>query len=135
MKTFKNLFFLAFLALVATVFTSNVAQAQTGANDRPALEFNTDDIEDYKLAKLPGRLPDGRTVIATHKKTGTQIAVLVRGGKLVQLGTVVKGRFTSVSPTSGPCNNVICTTFQIKKCFIMPWGGCICICGSWITAG
>ena len=134
MTTFKNFFFLTILALVAVVFTANNSQAQTSVQ-YPYYAFNADDEADYDVATVPSRLEDGRQVIATHKKTRTQIIAVIKSGKIAQIGVQpAGGRFKALSPAASPCNNVICATFQIKKCFTTPWGTCICVCGAWITA-
>ncbi len=134
MTTFKNFFFLSILALVAVVFTAQNTQAQSSAGS-PALVFSADDEADYNVARIPSRLEDGRHVIATHKKTRTQIIAVIKSGKLAQIGVLpAGGSFKALSPAASPCNNVICGTWQIKKCFTTPWGSCICVCGAWITA-
>jgi hypothetical protein len=137
MTTFKKFFFLT--ALVAIVFASfaTETQAQTSRTEAPAMVFNAGDMDAYYTAKIPSRVRDGETVLATVKKTRTQIIAKVRKGKIVQVGYKSVGKaFVALPQNSGGCLPAgLCASFQIRHCFDLPGGDCICVCGAWITNG
>jgi hypothetical protein len=136
MKTFKNFFFLT--ALIAIVFASftTETQAQTRQTDDPAMVFNADNMDDWYASKIPTRVRDGETVLATSRKDRTQIVAQVREGKIVQIGYKPVGKsFIPLPQNAGGCNPVTCFSFQIQHCYNTPWGDCICVCGAWFTSG
>lgn len=137
MKTFKNFFFLT--ALVALVFASfsTATQAQTRASQQPAMVFNADDADLWVVPAIPARVPDGQTVLATHKRDRTQIIALVRGGEIVRVGYKPVGKsFVPLPQNASPCTpSGLCFSFQIQHCYTTPWGACFCVCGAWITLG
>jgi hypothetical protein len=137
MKTFKKFFFLT--ALVAIVFASFTtgAQAQNTAGDDPAMVFNTDNLDDFRVANIPSKVPNGETVLATYKKDRTQIIAIVRDGKIAQVGYKPVGKsFIPLPQNAGLCSPAgLCFSWQIQHCYFTPWGDCVCVCGAWITNG
>lgn len=79
---------------------------------------------------------EGRNTVGRNTRTGDLLVVVVRNGKLVEFGTQnAAGAFKAVSPNASPCNSTIhCTTLNPPKCFTLPGGACVCVCGPWITA-
>jgi hypothetical protein len=136
MKTFRKFFFLTALVAVFSASFTLEAQAQTQGNEDPAMVFNTDNMDAYRVATIPARVPDGETVLATLKQDRTQIIAQVREGKIVQIGYKPVGKsFIPLPQNAGGCNPVICFSFQISHCYFTPWGDCICVCGGWFTTG
>ncbi len=139
MAPFKNLLFLFSLAVLATIFTTNNAAAQSATRVRqPAAVFTAvDSSEVWIVAKMPSVLPDGKHVLATHKKNRTQIILVARGGKIAQVGHQAPGAaFKALPANATPCiSGGFCTTYQARVCYTSPWGSCICVCGGFITTG
>jgi hypothetical protein len=137
MKTFRKFFFLTALVAVFSVSFTNQAQAQTSGNEDPAMVFNTDNMDAYRVAQIPSRVPNGETVLATSKRDRTQIIAQVREGKIVQVGYKPAGKaFIPLPQNAGPCSpSGLCFSWQIQHCYFTPWGDCICVCGAWISAG
>lgn len=79
---------------------------------------------------------EGRNTVGRNTRTGDQLIVVVRKGKLAEFGTqTASGAYKALLPASSPCiPGPICTTLNPPKCFRLPGGGCVCVCGPWITA-
>jgi hypothetical protein len=137
MKTFRKFFFLTALVAVFSASFTLEAQAQTQGNEDPAMIFNTDNMDDYRVANIPSRIPNGEIILATYKKDRTQIIAIVREGKIAQVGYKPAGNaFIPLPQNAGPCSSSgLCLSWQIQHCFHTPWGDCICVCGAWITNG
>ncbi len=137
MKKIQNLLCLAFLALVFTTFSATETQAQAAGREQPAAVFTAlDSMETWSLASIPTTLPDGRHVLATHKKNRTQVIIVARGGKIAQVGHQTgNGTFKALTPNDAPCiSGGFCTTYQARICYTMPWGACVCVCGGFLTS-
>ena len=136
MKTIKNFFSLATLIVLALTFftTASYAQEKGGTAD---MNIGIGELQECTLSNLPARLPkNGEVLLATHNRTRTQLVAKVRGGKIMQIGAKsARGGFTPLRQTSSACSPAgPCYSWQIQKCFILPWGGCVCICGAWYTS-
>lgn len=137
MKTFRKLFFLTALVAIFTASFTADAHAQNRGDDDPAMVFNTENMEDYRVAKIASRVADGEVLLATLKQDRTQIIAKIRGGKIAQVGYKPYGKaFIALPAQSSLCLPAgLCFSWQIPHCFFTPWGDCVCICGTWITAG
>lgn len=131
-----------FFALLIALFATTAAFAQAGAGGGGAgktsthdISFNADDQSQWDVKQLPENAPDGRHVLATSKTGKGQFIVVLRGGLIAQVGIVpVGGKYKALSPSSAPCSpSGRCLSFQIKHCYQIPGGGCVCVCGAWIA--
>jgi len=137
MSPIKNLFFLSFLAVVATLFTANTAQAQASGNTQPAAVFTAVDSADvWTPARIPNTLADGKQLLATHKKNRTQVIAVVRGGKIAQVGVLVPGaKFKALTPNASPCiSGGFCLSYQARICYTIG-NQCVCVCGGFLSSG
>lgn len=127
-----------FFALLIALFAATASFAQgAGKVSTHDISFNADDQSQWDVKQLPKNAPDGRHVLATSKTGKGQFVVVLRGGKIAQVGLIpVGGSFKAIAPsTATPCvSSGPCLSFQIKHCFPLPGGGCACVCGAWITS-
>jgi hypothetical protein len=137
MKPFKKIFFLTALVAIISASFSTETYAQSRKSDDPAMVFNTDNMDEWYVSKIPPRVRDGETVLATSRKDRTQIIAKVREGKIVQLGYKPVGKdFTPLRKNASACSPTgLCFSWQIPHCYHTPWGDCICVCGAWFTTG
>lgn len=79
---------------------------------------------------------EGRNAVGRNTRTGDQLIIVVKNGKLTEFGTQsATGGYKVLLPASSPCiSGPICTTFNPPKCFRLPGGACVCVCGPWITS-
>ena len=127
-----------FFALMIGLFISQSIFAQPSGTPRPnQYKIGVDSVAMWAIRPLAVDSLNGRFTMATHKTNGTKIMVVLREGKIAQVGYQPKGGTFIARPlNSSPCGaGVICPTYQLKRCFFLPWGTCVCICGTWITAG
>lgn len=124
-------------ALLIALFACTTAFAQAGAGKVSThdISFSADDMSQWDLKTLPDNARDGQHVLAVSKTDRSQIVVVLRGGKIAQVGLVKVGAGTlTLSPSTTPCSSTgPCLSFQIKHCYTVPGGGCVCVCGAWIT--
>lgn len=123
---------IGFLVVSQSIF------AQASGTPRPnQYKIGIDSVAMWRIRPLAMDSLNGRFAMATHKTNGTQIMVVLREGKIAQVGyQLKKGSFIALPPQSAPCGaGVTCPTYQLKRCFSLPWGTCVCICGTWITGG
>lgn len=81
------------------------------------------------------QVKEGRNVVGRNTRTGDQLIIVVKNGKLTEFGTQsASAAFKAITPSASPCFRPICTTFNPPKCFVLPGGTCVCVCGPWITA-
>jgi len=79
---------------------------------------------------------EGRNIVGSNTQTGDKLVLVVKNGKLSGFGVELKrGVFKALSPNAAPCFSITCTTFNPPKCFTIPGGACVCVCGPWITSG
>lgn len=140
MKTFKNFFFLSILC--AIFFTSFIAETQAQShNDIPAMVFNSKNMNLWKTAPIPARLRDGKVLLATFNKDGTQIFAKVRRGKVVQVGQQSRGgSFKPLGEQQSPyCVLPDCGyAYSYVKCYIYEKDNlfhCFCLCMGDYTTG
>ncbi|MBX2926224.1 MAG: hypothetical protein KF852_00185 [Saprospiraceae bacterium] len=140
MKTFKNLFSIATLALVAGFFTApQQAQAQQTREHILLIKIQ---VEPQAAAyiKFDGvdgecQVKEGRNIVGRNTRTGEQLVVVVKDRKLAQFGTqAAGGAFKAIPANASPCFTIQCTTLNPPKCYTLPGGECICVCGPWISA-
>lgn len=138
MNFFKNLFSVATLAFVATVFTAPQVQAQASSGElKIQMNVEPQAAAYIKFDGVDGecRVQEGRNVVGRNTRTGEQLIIVVRSGKIAQFGvTPTGGSFKALSPNASPCFTVHCTTVNPPKCFTTPGGQCVCVCGPWITS-
>lgn len=162
MKIFKKSFFLSSLIAILFASFSTVTYAQThpGVYNQSDIVFNSNSEDDWAAIAIPVLMEfsdssnkpnaaiaipaflrfaganNGYSVLATHKKTGTQIIAVIRDGKIAVIGMVSpRGSFKVLEANANPCFRPLCTSFQLVHCYTLPWGECICICGSWYSSG
>jgi hypothetical protein len=123
-----------FFALMIAMFavTSIFAQG-AGKVSMHDISFNADNMEAWDVKTIKAGAT-GQQVLAISKTDRTKFVVVLRNGKIAQVGIIpVGGSFKALQPSSAPCNTIQCTTFQIKHCFQVN-GQCVCVCGAWITS-
>lgn len=140
MKTFKNFFFLSILFAICSVSFTAETQAQS-RNDIPAMVFNSKNMNLWKTAPIPARLRDGKVLLATFNKDGTQIFAKVRRGKVVQVGQQsTSGSFKAIVQQKSPyCPVPNCGyAYSYVKCYVYEYDGqfyCFCLCMGDFTIG
>lgn len=81
------------------------------------------------------QVKEGRNVVGRNTRTGDQLVIVVKNGKLTEFGTQsASGAFKAITPSASPCFRPTCTTFNPPKCFVLPGGTCVCVCGPWFTS-
>ncbi len=128
MTTIQKLFVLSFFAFI-TLF------GQTTADAAGYIKFDGIDGEAYAIERVKAPPADGKHLIATHKKSGGKLMLMARGGKIQQLFVQsASGKVKTLEASTAGCSQGgFCTSFQIKKCFVLPSGECICVCGAWFA--
>lgn len=128
MTTIQKLFVLSFFAFIA-LFN------QTTADAAGYIKFEGVDGEAYALERVKAPPSDGKHLIATHKRSGGKLMLLARGGKIQRIFVQsASGKIKNLEATTAGCSQGgLCTSFQIKKCFRLPSGGCFCVCGAWFA--
>lgn len=123
-----------FFALLITMLTTASLFAQgAGKVSMNDISFNADNMEQWDVKTIPAGAT-GQQVLAISKIDRTKFVVVLRSGKIAQVGIIpAGGSFKALQPSSAPCNTIQCTTFQIKHCFQFN-GQCVCVCGAWITS-
>ncbi len=137
MNIFKNFFSFAIVAFA--FFTAPHLNAQTGASGlKIQMHVEPSAAAYIKFDGIDGEctVKEGRNVIGTNTRTGEKLIIVVKGGKLTQFGVQpTRGSFKSIPSNASPCNpNLSCTTFNPPHCYTIPGGGCVCVCGPWITS-
>jgi hypothetical protein len=92
---------------------------------------------EWRIADLPAQLADGRHTLATRIADGLKVVAVIRSGKIAAIAVdPVGGTFKVLSPNSGaPCfSGPACYSFQVKHCYTLPGGGCVCVCGAFVAA-
>ncbi len=118
------------IALLAAASSFAQGAGKVSVHD---ISFNADNMEQWDVKTIPAGA-SGQQVLAVSKIDRTKFIVVLRGGKIAQVGIVPPGgTFNALLPSSAPCNGIQCTTFQIKHCFQVN-GQCVCVCGAWITS-
>ena len=141
MKTFKNLFFLSILFAIFSVSFVAETQAQNRKDGKFAIVFNAKDMNLWKAAPIPARLRDGKVLLATFNRDGTQIFAKVRQGKVVQVGQQSRGgSFKALRPQQSPyCVLPDCGyAYSYVKCYIYEKDNlfhCFCLCMGDFTTG
>jgi len=138
MQFFKNFFSVALLTFVIALFSTPQAHAQTGAGGS-TIQMHADPLAAayIKFDGVDGEctVREGRNVVGKNTRTGDQLIIVVRNGKLAAFGLQpTSGAFKAIPPSASPCFTITCGTFNPPKCFPMPNGGCVCVCGPWITS-
>ncbi len=130
MTNSKKLFVLAIICLL-----SLFGQNQLSAN-LPHIVTLDGFGYDYSTTNIPAPPADGTQVFATHKKSGNQLVLTARGGKIIEIAAknAKTGRIKVLEGTTAACSGDLCQKFQVKTCFNTPWGDCFCICGDWFTS-
>ncbi len=81
------------------------------------------------------QVKEGRNVVGRNTRTGDQLVIVVKNGKLTEFGTQsASGAFKAITPSASPCFRPTCTTLNPPKCFVLPGGTCVCVCGPWFTS-
>lgn len=138
MNIFKNFAPIALFAFAIALFTAAPAQAQTNdgslkiqmhVEPQAAAYIKFDGIDGECIVK------EGRNIVGKNTRTGEKLIVVVKNGKLSGFGVQpVGGSFKAISPNSAPCFSITCFSFNPPKCFTLPSGACVCVCGPWITS-
>ncbi|MGB0932003.1 MAG: hypothetical protein ACPGVB_14560 [Chitinophagales bacterium] len=128
MTTIQKLFVLSFFAFIALF-------SQTTADAAGYLKFDGIDGESYVIERVKAPPADGKHLVATHKKSGGKLMILARGGKIQRMYVQsVSGKTKTLEASTAGCSQGgLCTTFQIKTCFTLPSGECVCVCGAWFA--
>lgn len=127
------------LALLFALFACGTTFAQGGGkvsmNDISFMTFNAENNNDWNIKTFGATVADGRHVLATHKKTKTQVIAIVRGGKIAEIGYIpVGGTYKALLPASSPClSGGFCYSFQAKNCYYVQGVGCVCVCGAFVA--
>lgn len=127
MTKIKKLFGLSFFAFIALF-------SQTMADAAGYLKIEGIPGDTYDVQRIEAPPTDGNHLVATHKRSGNQIMLTARGGKIQQMFMQsASGKIKVLEATTAGCSQELCTTFQIKKCFIDDNGQCFCVCGAWFA--
>lgn len=140
MSIIKNFFTVAVLAFTAAILSPAQVEAQQTREhvlllkaqvERSAAAYIKFDGVDGECS-----VKEGRNVIGRNTRNGDQIIAVIRVGKLELFGVQPKrGAFIALQPSSAaPCFTIQCTTLNPPKCYRLPGGECVCVCGPWITA-
>jgi hypothetical protein len=138
MNFFKNFALFAVLAFAATLFNAPKAQAQAGSGSLK-IQMHVEPLAAayIKFDGVDGEcvVKEGRNTVGKNTRTGDKLIIVVKKGKLVEFGVLpAKGAYKAISPNATPCFTITCTTLNPPKCFTLPGGGCVCVCGPWITS-
>src|SRR5262245_51673772 len=138
MQFIKNFLSIAILACTFSLFSVPAAKAQ-GTTSEVKFHINVDPqaAAYIKFDGVDGECTakEGRNVVGENTRTGEKLIVVVKNGMLTAFGfQPARGSFKAVAPSASPCFTISCTTFNPPKCFPLPNGGCVCICGPWITS-
>ena len=91
-----------------------------------------------KFADVDGEcsVHEGRNVVGENTRNGDKLIAIVKGGKLESFGVQpARGKFKALNPSAAPClPNLSCTTQNPPKCYTLPGGTCVCVCGPWLSA-
>ncbi len=128
MTTIQKLFVLSFFAFIA-LFT------QTTADAAGYIKFDGIEGESNIVERVEAPPADGEHLVATNKRSGAQIRLIAKGGKIQRMFAKSKsGKIKVLEATTAGCSQGgLCLNFQIKKCFTTPWGDCFCVCGAWFA--
>ena len=139
MHFFKNFLPLSALAFVAAFFmASHTSQAQT-APLTVQMHIEPQAAAYIKFDGIDGecQVKEGRNIVGKNTRTGDQLILVVKGGKLVEFGVQpTRGAYKAIPANAAPCIPTLrCPNFAPPKCHTLPGGECVCTCGLWITAG
>ncbi len=128
MTTIQKLFVLSFFAFIA-LFN------QTTADAAAYIKFDGIEGESNIVERVEAPPADGEHLVATNKRSGAQIRLIAKGGKIQRMFAKSKEDKIKVleATTAGCSQGGLCLNFQIKKCFTTPWGDCFCVCGAWFA--
>jgi hypothetical protein len=139
MNIFKNFapivlfafaFFLGNTSTATAQSSSGTIKIQMHVEPQAAAYIKFDGIDGECTVK------EGRNVVGKNTRTGEKLVVVVKNGKLSGFGVQpVGGAFKSLSPNASPCFTITCFSFNPPKCFTLPSGACVCVCGPWISSG
>jgi len=139
MNIIKNFFSFAILAAAFAMFSTTPVQAQTGGPIKIQMHVEPQAAIYIKFDGVDGecQVKEGRNIVGKNTRTGDQLIIVVKSGKLVAFGTQARGgSFKALPQNANPCNPTLsCTTFNPPHCFTIATGDCVCVCGPWISSG
>lgn len=133
MFALKNFMALAVLVLMTAAFATSTVSAQSTPSNAEVI-FNAEDPSAWHVEELGNNLADGRHTLATFKKNRTKIIVVIKGGRIAEIGQLPQGgAYKVLTPSSAPCFTIKCPNFAPPRCYTI-MGQCVCVCsGSWLT--
>lgn len=138
MNFLKSFIQLTVLVVAISTFSITTITAQAGSfNISIRIDSLTAGFIKFDGVDGSHQMKEGSNIVGRNSRTGEKLIINVKSGKLVSMGTQSKtGAFKALSPNAAPCNpGIRCPNFAPPKCFTIPGGACVCVCGPWITTG
>ena len=137
MKIFKNCLPFALFTFVIALFSAPQVHAQASGGLKIQMHVEPQAAAYIKFDGVDGEciVKEGRNIVGKNTRTGDQLIIVVKRGKLSAFGyQPTGGAFKALTPNANPCFTITCTTLNPPKCFTLPGGECVCVCGPWITS-